>query len=186
MRVKIIRWTDPTSSLVNLRVLRWCDGQWEPVGPPGEFPLNESERANEFAMKLSLTKRVPVELAMFEDGEKLEGRIGPLVTVPDCENGEKISGEPGTSPAVQYKPLSVPSDCCVVSIEEALYQIGEEAKHVSSDVHVSDRWTPAAISELKSALRDSLANRVSVDRRLKPSEWYVECCGTRVGSNPPW
>lgn len=88
MRVKIIRWTDPTSSLVNLRVLRWCDAQWEPVK---DFPLNESEQANEFAMKLSMTKRIPVEMAVFEDGEKLERRIGPLVTVPDCENGEKLS-----------------------------------------------------------------------------------------------
>jgi hypothetical protein len=76
MRVKIIRWTDPTSSVVTLRVLRWCDAQWEPVR---EFPLNESEQANEFAMKLSLTKRVPVEMAVFEDGEK-------LVPVPSIVN----------------------------------------------------------------------------------------------------
>jgi hypothetical protein len=68
MRVKIIRWTDPTSSQATLRVLRWCDGQWEPVR---DFGLHESEQANEFAMKLSLTKRVPVEMAVFEDGEKL-------------------------------------------------------------------------------------------------------------------
>lgn len=68
MRVKIIRWTDPTSSQATLRVQRWCDGQWEPVR---DFGLHESEQANEFSMKLSLTKRVPVEMAVFEDGEKI-------------------------------------------------------------------------------------------------------------------
>jgi len=68
MRVRIIRWTDPTSSLVNLRVQRWCAGQWERVL---DFPLNESEQANEFAMRLSFTKRVPVETATFEDGKEL-------------------------------------------------------------------------------------------------------------------
>lgn len=68
MRVKIIRWTDPTSSQATLRVQRWCDGQWEPVR---DFGLHESEQAHEFAMKLSLTKRIPVEMAVFEDGEKL-------------------------------------------------------------------------------------------------------------------
>lgn len=67
MRVRIIRWTDPTSSAARLRVDRWCDGQWERVQ---DFGLYESNEANEFAMKLSLTKRVPVELAVFEDGEK--------------------------------------------------------------------------------------------------------------------
>lgn len=71
MRVRIIRWTDPTSSQVNLAVQRWCAGQWELVGPAGTFALHESEQAHEFAMKLSLTKRFPVEMAVFEDGEKL-------------------------------------------------------------------------------------------------------------------
>ena len=70
MRVKVIRWTDPTSSQATLRVLRWCDSQWEPVR---DFALNESVQANEFAMKLSLSKRDPVEMAVFEDGEKLSG-----------------------------------------------------------------------------------------------------------------
>lgn len=69
MRVRIIRWTDPTSSSVSLRVQRWASGQWDPVQ---DFPLNESEQANEFAMKLSMTKRDPVELARFEDGQKVE------------------------------------------------------------------------------------------------------------------
>ena len=68
MRVRVIRWTDPTSSVVNLRVDRWCAGQWDPVMT---FELNESEQANEFAMKLSLTKRDPVEMVVFEDGQKL-------------------------------------------------------------------------------------------------------------------
>lgn len=70
MRVKIIRWTDPTSSNVTLRVQRWCAGQWELVDG-GEFGLHQSDQANEFAMKLSMSKREPVEMAMFEDGEKL-------------------------------------------------------------------------------------------------------------------
>jgi hypothetical protein len=68
MRVRIIRWTDPTSSAARLGVDRWCEGQWEPVK---DFGLYESNEANEFAMKLSMTKRVPVEMAVFEDGEKL-------------------------------------------------------------------------------------------------------------------
>lgn len=71
MRVRVIRWTDPTSSRVNLAVQRWCAGQWEPVGPAGNFALHESEQAHEFALKLSMTKRVPVEMAVFEDGEKI-------------------------------------------------------------------------------------------------------------------
>jgi hypothetical protein len=84
MRVKIIRWTDPTSSSVNLRVLRWCDAQWEPVK---DFGLHESEQANEFAMKLSMSKRVPVELAVFEDGEKLAPNISvPPIVNPTPEN----------------------------------------------------------------------------------------------------
>lgn len=69
MRVKIIRWTDPTSSQVDLRVQRWCSGQWETVGT---FDLHQSAEADEFALKLSLSKRVPIEVAMFEDGKKLE------------------------------------------------------------------------------------------------------------------
>lgn len=68
MRVRIIRWTDPTSSAARLRVDRWCDGQWEPVK---NFGLYEANEADEFAMKLSMTKRTPVELAAYEDGEKI-------------------------------------------------------------------------------------------------------------------
>lgn len=70
MRVKIIRWTDPTSSMVTLRVQRWSSGQWETVGD--DWPLSQSEQANEFAMKLSMSKRDPIEMAVFEDGRKLE------------------------------------------------------------------------------------------------------------------
>jgi hypothetical protein len=79
MRVKVIRWTDPASSSVFLRVERWCDGQWEfvPAGSSttylnGMFSLDKSEQAHEFAMKLSLSKRDPVEMAVFEDGQKLK------------------------------------------------------------------------------------------------------------------
>lgn len=71
MRARVIRWTDPTSSDTKLVVQRWCSGQWEFVKP---FALNESEQANEFAMRLSMTKREPVQVATFEDGEKLESR----------------------------------------------------------------------------------------------------------------
>ncbi len=83
MRVRVIRWTDPTSSLVNLRVMRWSAGQWERV-EGGDFALNQFEAANEFAMKLSLTKRVPVEMAVFEDGEKMIP-VPPIVN-PTPEN----------------------------------------------------------------------------------------------------
>ena len=87
-----------------------------------------------------------------------------------------------------YDPLlPITADCCVSTIEAALNQIGEEAKHVSSDVYVSDRWTPDEIAGLQAALqeRNFLANRVRIDRDLRPFEWYVECAGTCVGSNPP-
>jgi hypothetical protein len=67
MRVRVIRWTDPTSSQATLRVQRWSSG-WEDVR---EFALNESQPAHEFAMKLSMTKREPAELAVFQDGQKL-------------------------------------------------------------------------------------------------------------------
>lgn len=89
MRVKIIRWTDPTSSEATLRVQRWCDGQWEPVR---DFGLHESEQAHEFAMKLSLTKRIPVEMAVFEDGEKLDRRV-PFAAMYD-QDGEKLESPP--------------------------------------------------------------------------------------------
>ncbi len=68
MIFRVIRWTDPTSSAVKLRVLRWCAGQWEKF-EGGEFELGQSDKANEFAMKLSLSKRDPVAIAMFEDGK---------------------------------------------------------------------------------------------------------------------
>jgi hypothetical protein len=68
MRVKIIRCPDPTSSSVTLVVQRWCDGQWEYVK---DFPLSESDQAHAFAMGLSLTKRIPVEVAVFDDGTNL-------------------------------------------------------------------------------------------------------------------
>ena len=83
MRVRVIRWTDPTSSQANLAVQRWCAGQWESVGPEGNFPLCESEQANEFAMKLSMSKRIPTELTMYNDGEKVEGGLAPLFVPPE-------------------------------------------------------------------------------------------------------
>lgn len=172
MRVRVIRWTDPLSSHVHLVVQRWCAGQWEPVGV--NFELNQSEAAHDFTLKLSLTKRFPVEMAVFEDGNRLG-----IESV-----SARLAGESAT---FNYRQLTIPCDCCVATIEEALRQIGEEAKHVSSDVYVSDRWTPEDVSKLTAALQEynSLANRVRIDRRLKPFEWYVECCGKCVGSNPP-
>jgi hypothetical protein len=85
-----------------------------------------------------------------------------------------------------YEPLPTSADCCVVTIEAALNQIGEEAKRVSSDVYISNCGIWQA-HDLQAILqeRDCLANRVKVDDNLRPFEWYVECCGTRVGSNPP-
>lgn len=89
MRVRVIRWTDPTSSLTNLQVQRWCAGLWENVM---YFALHESEAANEFAMKLSLTKRVPVEMAVFEDGEKLQRLpLAPLSVAPISGHSEILS-----------------------------------------------------------------------------------------------
>lgn len=85
MRVRVIRWTDPTSSVVQLAVQRWCVGQWEPVR---DFPLNESTQAGDFAMRLSMSKRVPVEMVVFEDGEKVERGL-PLIL--GSENGQKLS-----------------------------------------------------------------------------------------------
>lgn len=88
---------------------------------------------------------------------------------------------------VNYEPLSTCADCCFASIEAALSQIGEEAKHVSSDVYVSDKWSPEDVRKFRDYLLEQgcLANRVRIDRNLRPFEWYVECCGTRVGCNPP-
>lgn len=89
MRVRVMRWTDPTSSAARLRVDRWCDGQWEPVK---DFGLYESNEANEFAMKLSMTKREPAELAVFEDGHKLERvPLAPLSMAPISGHNEKSS-----------------------------------------------------------------------------------------------
>lgn len=68
MRVRVVRAPFALSSMTTLAVQRWCDGQWELVM---NFELHESEQANEFAMKLSLTKRVPLEIALYEDGKKL-------------------------------------------------------------------------------------------------------------------
>lgn len=87
MRVRVIRWTDPTSSQVDLRVQRWSAGQWEHVM---NFELGQEEQANEFAMKLSMSKRVPAELAAYLDGEKVAG-FEPAVMPAVNTNGEKIS-----------------------------------------------------------------------------------------------
>lgn len=70
MKVRVIRDPDPTSSQVRLAVQRWSSGQWEHVM---NFQLHEFDQAHEFAMKLSLTKRFPIEMAVFEDGEKQSG-----------------------------------------------------------------------------------------------------------------
>lgn len=69
MRVRVMRDPDPTSSQVRLAVQRWSSGQWEHVM---NFELQESQQAHEFALKLSLTKRFPVEMAVFEDGKKVD------------------------------------------------------------------------------------------------------------------
>lgn len=87
---------------------------------------------------------------------------------------------------INYDPLPVPADCSVSTIQWALKQIGEDAKHVSSDVYVSNRWSVDDVRGLQTALEEqgSLANRVRIDPNLRPYEWYVECCGSRVGCNP--
>ena len=87
MRVRVIRWTDPTSSAVKLRVMRWCAGQWEHVPP--DFELSQPDQANEFAMKLSMTKREPVETAAFEDGEKIETPTRAPISQWVIECGDK-------------------------------------------------------------------------------------------------
>ena len=79
MRVRIIRWTDPVSSGASLRVQRWCAGQWEPVR---DFSLGESDPAYDFAMKLSMSQRLPTEIAMFKDGDKL-GSLPQVDSVSD-------------------------------------------------------------------------------------------------------
>lgn len=88
MRVRVIRWTDPTSSTTQLMVQRWCAGQWEPVL---KFELHEFDQAHEFAMKLSMTKRFPVELAVFHDGEKVEAGAEPLFITPPTVVDDKPS-----------------------------------------------------------------------------------------------
>lgn len=75
MRVRIIRWPDPVSSQALLSVERWCAGHWEPVR---KFQLGESDIASEFALKLSMSKRNPVETIVFEDGEKVDPSGDPM------------------------------------------------------------------------------------------------------------
>ena len=75
MRTRVIRWTAPTSAHVTLKVQRWCAGQWESVL---DFQLCEAEQANEFARRLSASERVPTEMAMYDNGEKMESRL-PLI-----------------------------------------------------------------------------------------------------------
>lgn len=70
MRVRVIRWTDPVSSWTTLAVQCWSAGKWEHAL---NFELSQVKQANEFAMELSMKKEVPVEMAMFEDGQKLSG-----------------------------------------------------------------------------------------------------------------
>lgn len=85
-----------------------------------------------------------------------------------------------------YRPLPIPADCSVVTIKAALEMLGEQAAHVSSDVWVSRAWPDVDKEALAEALikEGCLANRVRTDRHLDPHEWYVECCGDCVGSNP--
>lgn len=87
---------------------------------------------------------------------------------------------------IQYDPLPTPADCSVVAIQAALLQLGEIAKYVSSDVFVSESWTDEDVESLNHVLEveNCLANRVRKSKWLKPFEWYVECCGNRVGCNP--
>lgn len=89
---------------------------------------------------------------------------------------------------IQYNPLPTPADCSLTSIQAALLQIGEAARHVSSDVWVSSVWPPEDVKALQDLLtkENCLANRVRIDHFIRPHEWYVECgSGERVGSNPP-
>lgn len=88
MRVRIIRWTDPVSSGASLRVQRWCAGQWEPVR---DFSLGESDPAYDFAMKLSMSQRLPTEIAAFKDGEKADSHpLQPLFVIP----AENVADKP--------------------------------------------------------------------------------------------
>lgn len=87
MRVRVVQVPDALSSQVKLDVQRWCGGQWEHVM---NFELHEFDQAHEFAMKLSMTKRVPTEMAVFEDGEKVEGGLAPLF-VMDSGSDVKLS-----------------------------------------------------------------------------------------------
>lgn len=79
MRVRIVQTPDATSFEVKLAVNRWSCGQWEPVRT---FELHESDQAYEFAMKLSMTKRIPVERAVFEDGKTIMDALAPPVGKP--------------------------------------------------------------------------------------------------------
>lgn len=89
MRVRVVRTPAALSSTVVLDVQRWCGGQWEHVM---NFELHESEQATEFAMKLSMSKRFPVELAVFEDGQKLDQpHLEPLFIAAASTGGEKLS-----------------------------------------------------------------------------------------------
>lgn len=89
---------------------------------------------------------------------------------------------------IHYDPLPTPADCSFTSIQAALLQIGEAARHVSSDVWVSSAWPAEDVKALQDLLdkENCLANRVRVDKFIRPHEWYVECGnGERVGSSPP-
>lgn len=88
MRVRILRRPDPTSSTVLLEVQRWCASQWEHVM---NFEFSASEQANEFAMKLSMSKREPVEMAAFEDGQKVQADLSRPVFISGAVSGEEAS-----------------------------------------------------------------------------------------------
>ena len=90
MRVRVIRWPDPLSSGIKLRVQRWCVSQWEEVL---DFSLSELPQAYEFAMKLSLTPRITVEIATFEDGRKVNGDHEPLFAVRSGTGEKKLESQ---------------------------------------------------------------------------------------------
>jgi hypothetical protein len=107
MRVRVIRWTDPATSAERLRVDRWCDGQWQPAK---DFGLYESNEANEFAIKLSMTKREPSELAVFEDGEKLERETAAAISQYVVKEGPSENHFEGPEATCRH-PMGFPCMC---------------------------------------------------------------------------
>jgi hypothetical protein len=90
MRARVIRWSDPLSSGIKLRVQRWCVSQWEDVL---DFSLAELSQAYEFAMRLSLSPRISVEISTFEDGRKVNGDHEPLFAVRSGIGEKKLESQ---------------------------------------------------------------------------------------------